>query len=96
MVQVILILHMFFQNRSAKRLSKSPGLSWNLGNDRGFLNFPFTKIKKRVSPIQTYPWSEGETRTPGILLPKQARYQLRYTRIGTKATSCEGEERKTL
>ena len=23
----------------------------------------------------------GETRTPGILLPKQARYQLRYTRI---------------
>ena len=22
----------------------------------------------------------GETRTPGILLPKQARYQLRYTR----------------
>ena len=38
----------------------------------------------------------GETRTPGILLPKQARYQLRYTRIGTKATSCEGEERKTL
>ena len=24
----------------------------------------------------------GETRTRGILLPKQARYQLRYTRIG--------------
>ena len=23
----------------------------------------------------------GETRTPGILLPKQARYQLRYTRL---------------
>ena len=23
----------------------------------------------------------GETRTPGILLPKQARYQLRYTQI---------------
>ena len=31
-------------------------------------------------PVTLYGPS-GETRTPGILLPKQARYQLRYTRL---------------
>ena len=39
--------------------------------------------KRRINPAfgQNFGRSEG-TRTPGILLPKQARYQLRYTPIG--------------
>ena len=34
-----------------------------------------------ASFLSTHFGPSGETRTPGILLPKQARYQLRYTRL---------------
>lgn len=58
-------------------------------------------FKQRFSPATArVPTAFGVSLSPapdsGTALPKQARYQLRYTRIGTKATSCEGEERKTL
>ena len=38
-----------------------------------------TAVFNRKQPFCNGP--SGETRTRGILLPKQARYQLRYTRI---------------
>ena len=39
-------------------------------------------IKKNPPFVRTADFGpSGETRTPGILLPKQARYQLRYTRL---------------
>ena len=44
-----------------------------------------TLAAARVSGVASFSATlvgpSGETRTPGILLPKQARYQLRYTRI---------------
>lgn len=39
---------------------------------------------RKTAYIGGFPYKvgpSGETRTPGILLPKQARYQLRYTRL---------------
>ena len=54
-----------------------------------FLDFFSLAQKRRIfmrrfccaSFLSTHFGPSGETRTPGILLPKQARYQLRYTRI---------------
>ena len=55
------------------------------GNCISLFESRFIQTKKsrvRTSGFWTFGPS-GETRTRGILLPKQARYQLRYTRIFT-------------
>ena len=47
----------------------------------GSSSLPSLSQKRRGHRLSSFVGPSGETRTPGILLPKQARYQLRYTRL---------------
>lgn len=73
----------FCSEHNLLRMSVSSVFTFKVGN----IDFQKKKQSQKRALFLIYAKTElffgpsGETRTPGILLPKQARYQLRYTRI---------------